>query len=126
MSADTESIKCVLGMLIACDYFIRLFFNQLISLLVGDGGVGKTCLLKAYATNKFSNEYDPTVLDNCAVTILVGGNPFTLLIFDSAGQEEYAGLRALSYPQTDIFLICFSVINPQSFENIKTIVRNVY
>jgi hypothetical protein len=37
----------------------------------------------------------------------------------SAGQEDYDRLRPLSYPQTDVFLVCFSVTSPASFENVK-------
>jgi len=37
----------------------------------------------------------------------------------SAGQEDYDRLRPLSYPQTDVFLVCFSVVSPSSFENVK-------
>ena len=37
-----------------------------------------------------------------------------------AGQEDYDRLRPLSYPQTDVFLICFSIVSPSSFENAKT------
>ena len=37
----------------------------------------------------------------------------------STGQEEYDRLRPLSYPQTDVFLMCFSVTSPASFENVK-------
>ncbi len=42
----------------------------------------------------------------------------SLNLWDTAGQEDYDRLRPLSYPQTDVFLICFSVANPTSFENI--------
>ena len=45
------------------------------------------------------------------------------LIF-STGQEDYDRLRPLSYPQTDVFLVCFSVVSPSSFENVKEKVGN--
>ncbi|CDK29280.1 unnamed protein product [Kuraishia capsulata CBS 1993] len=87
--------------------------------VVGDGAVGKTCLLISYTTNKFPADYVPTVFDNYAVTVMIGDEPYTLGLFDTAGQEDYDRLRPLSYPSTDVFLICFSVISPPSFENVK-------
>merc|ERR1719479_621282 len=51
---------------------------------------------------------------------MVDGKPINLGLWDTAGQEDYDRLRPLSYPQTDVFLVCFSVISQASFENVKT------
>ncbi|KAJ7853356.1 P-loop containing nucleoside triphosphate hydrolase protein [Mycena olivaceomarginata] len=51
---------------------------------------------------------------------MVDGKIISLGLWDTAGQEDYDRLRPLSYPQTDVFLICFSLISPPSYENVKT------
>ena len=58
-------------------------------------------------------------MDNDAVTVMVGGEPYTLGLFDTAEQGDYDRLRPRSYPGTDVFLVCFSVVSPSSFENVK-------
>ena len=89
------------------------------AVIVGDGAVGKTALLWSYARNEFPDEYEPTVFDNYSCSILVNGEPITLTLWDTAGQEEYDRLRPMSYPNTDVFVVCFSLVNPTSLANAK-------
>eukprot|EP01100_Stratorugosa_tubuloviscum_P007942 TRINITY_DN3295_c0_g4_i3.p1 TRINITY_DN3295_c0_g4~~TRINITY_DN3295_c0_g4_i3.p1 ORF type:complete len:191 (-),score=77.34 TRINITY_DN3295_c0_g4_i3:47-619(-) len=87
---------------------------------VGDGGSGKTCLLMTFALNEFPNEYIPTIFDNYVVNLIVQGETINLELFDTFGGVDYSRIRALNYPQTDVFLLCFSIQAPHSFENVQS------
>ncbi|KAI5966347.1 RHO4 [Candida pseudojiufengensis] len=91
--------------------------------VVGDGAVGKSCLLISYSQNKFPEIYVPTVFENYIVPLLSpqGNKIFELELWDTAGQEEYDRLRPLSYRDVDLLLVCFALNSITSLQNIKTL-----
>lgn len=88
--------------------------------IVGNGSVGKTCLIHTFQNNAFPSEYIPNVYNNWSPTIMVNKKIYQIGLWDTAGQQDYDRLRPLSYPQTDIFLVCFSIIDRNSFNCITT------
>ena len=75
---------------------------------LGDGAVGKTSLIVSYTTNGYPNEYVPTAIDTYDVVVHVDGEPVTFEMNDTPGQDDFDTLRPLVYPNTDVFLLCFS------------------
>ncbi|BAO42116.1 GTP-binding protein Rho1 [Kluyveromyces marxianus] len=86
--------------------------------IVGDGACGKTCLLIVFAKGKFPQVYVPTVFDNYVADVEVDGRRVELALWDTAGQEDYDRLRPLSYPDSNVVLICYSIDLPDSLENV--------
>lgn len=86
--------------------------------VVGDGACGKTCLLIVFSKDEFPEVYVPTVFETYVADIEVENKQVQLALWDTAGQEDYDRLRPLSYPDTDVILMCFSVDSPDSLENI--------
>jgi len=86
--------------------------------IVGDGACGKTCLLIVFSKDEFPEVYVPTVFENYVADIEVDSKQVELALWDTAGQEDYDRLRPLSYPDTHVILMCFSIDSPDSLENI--------
>ena len=63
----------------------------------------------------------PTVFENYVSDIEVDGKQVELALWDTAGQEDYDRLRPLSYPDTDVILMCFAIDSPDSLENIPEV-----
>ena len=101
--------------------------------VVGDGYCGKTSLQVAFRTDNFyggrgnhdsfEEDYRATIFETYATTFSFfndDGDVTTmeLAIWDTAGQETYERLRPLSYPNTDVMMVCFSIDSPDSLQNV--------
>ncbi|QPG77130.1 GTP-binding protein Rho1 [Brettanomyces nanus] len=87
--------------------------------IVGDGACGKTCLLIVFSKGAFPELYVPTVFENYVADVEVDGRRIELALWDTAGQEDYDRLRPLSYPDSNVILICFAVSAPDTLENVE-------
>ena len=87
---------------------------------VGDGAVGKTTMYITYTTKQYPTEYIPTIFDNYSRAYDLNGTEILLSMFDTAGGEDYPRLRPLSYPETDVFILCFDVSSQFSKDNIAS------
>ena len=115
-------MKCAYKLLLPAanhklDQFIMASIRKKL-VIVGDGACGKTCLLIVFSKDQFPEVYVPTVFENYVADIEVDGKCVELALWDTAGQEDYDRLRPLSYPDTDVILMCFSIDSPDSLENI--------
>jgi Ras-related C3 botulinum toxin substrate 1 len=62
----------------------------------------------------------PQLLHNYSENVTVDSKIISLGLWDTIGQEDHDRLRPLVYAQTDVFRICFSLISPLSYENVRT------
>eukprot|EP00455_Lapot_gusevi_P034823 TRINITY_DN3852_c0_g1_i5.p2 TRINITY_DN3852_c0_g1~~TRINITY_DN3852_c0_g1_i5.p2 ORF type:complete len:191 (-),score=16.10 TRINITY_DN3852_c0_g1_i5:459-1031(-) len=82
----------------------------------GDGAIGKTSLLITYSTGEFPVDYIPTVFDNYSVQRNIDGVEFFVGLWEFFPREGSDRLRPLAYPNTDVFLACFSVARPHTLD----------
>lgn len=88
--------------------------------LLGDGACGKTSLLNVFTRGYFPTVYEPTVFENYVHDIFVDNVHIELSLWDTAGQEEFDRLRSLSYDDTDLIMLCYSVDSKDSLENVES------
>eukprot|EP00301_Raphidiophrys_heterophryoidea_P014886 c23365_g1_i1.p1 GENE.c23365_g1_i1~~c23365_g1_i1.p1 ORF type:complete len:206 (-),score=41.21 c23365_g1_i1:42-629(-) len=96
--------------------------REIKGVVVGNGAVGKTCLLMSFTKKVFPGpgEYIPTLLDNTFVNMIVDGSAVKVDLWDFAGQEFFDPYYPKQYPGTNVFLLCFSVVDPSSFECVSS------
>ncbi|KAG8749908.1 GTP-binding protein Rho1 [Serendipita sp. 396] len=87
--------------------------------IIGDGASGKTTLLGRLITGEFLKNFHPAMFESATIDLKVDGNAINLALFDAGCRENYRSTRLLSYPGCHVFLICFSVDQPDSLYDIR-------
>eukprot|EP01094_Clydonella_sp_ATCC50884_P028252 TRINITY_DN841_c0_g1_i1.p1 TRINITY_DN841_c0_g1~~TRINITY_DN841_c0_g1_i1.p1 ORF type:complete len:188 (+),score=57.98 TRINITY_DN841_c0_g1_i1:285-848(+) len=87
--------------------------------LIGEGGVGKSCLTIRFINEKFVEEYDPTLEDSYRKQVTVDDKEYLLDIFDTAGQEDFSAVRDQYMRTGDGFICVYAITLPHSFSKIK-------
>jgi small GTP-binding protein len=88
---------------------------------IGDGAVGKTCLLVTYTTGQFPGDYIPTIFENLRCKDSENKTEYNIQHWDTAGQEQFANVRVFSYPDTDVFLVCFAINDRNSLKSVTAV-----
>eukprot|EP00658_Telonema_sp_P-2_P024413 TRINITY_DN197_c0_g2_i1.p1 TRINITY_DN197_c0_g2~~TRINITY_DN197_c0_g2_i1.p1 ORF type:complete len:277 (-),score=97.38 TRINITY_DN197_c0_g2_i1:159-866(-) len=95
-------------------------------LLIGDSGVGKSCLLCRYSENIFNNKFITTIgIDFKIRTIELDGKKIKLQIWDTAGQERFRTITQAYYRGAMGILLVYDVTDEKSFKNIQSWMRNI-
>ncbi|KAG7522202.1 ras-related protein Rab-8B-like [Solea senegalensis] len=101
------------------DYLFKL-------LLIGDSGVGKTCLLFRFSEDSFNTTFISTIgIDFKIRTIELDGKRVKLQIWDTAGQERFRTITTAYYRGAMGIMLVYDICNDKSFENIKNWIRNI-
>ncbi|KAL2663221.1 hypothetical protein AAZV13_02G084400 [Glycine max] len=101
------------------DYLIKL-------LLIGDSGVGKSCLLLRFSDGSFTTSFITTIgIDFKIRTIELDGKRIKLQIWDTAGQERFRTITTAYYRGAMGILLVYDVTDEASFNNIRNWIRNI-
>ena len=94
--------------------------------LIGDTAVGKSCLIVNYLHNKFTEDYEPTVLDIYKGQKALNKEQVDVEIHDTSGDKQLAESRKVQYAGADVFMLCVAVNKLTSYTNIKDWVAEIY
>jgi len=89
--------------------------------LVGLGGVGKSCITIQFISQRFIEDYDPTLEDSYRKQVTVDGNECLLDIYDTAGQEDFSAVRDQYMRTGDGFLCVYAVTHFASFVEVSAL-----
>ena len=90
--------------------------------LLGDSGVGKTCIIKRYTEDEYDENSTTTAGASYSQRILeINGKNIQLDLWDTAGQEKYRSLGRRFYKDAYIICLVYDITNASSFENLKNI-----
>ena len=96
-------------------------------MILGDGAVGKTSILKMYANNTFTNQHIRTVgLDFITTQYKRGEQVYDVKIWDTAGQERFKTITIQFYRQANGMIIAFDLTNQASFDSVKPWLNSIY
>ena len=89
--------------------------------LIGEMGVGKTCIIEQFISNDFNQDQDSTITAQfCKKDFeFPGGEKITLDIWDTAGQEKFRALTRIFYKNAKAVIIVYSITNKQTFDEAK-------
>lgn len=88
--------------------------------LIGDSGVGKSCLLLRFADDNFTDSYISTIgVDFRFRTVTVEGKTVKLQIWDTAGQERFRTITSAYYRGADGIIMVYDVTNKDSFDHVE-------
>jgi len=95
-------------------------------LLIGDSGVGKTCLLFRFSDDAFNTTFISTIgIDFKIKTVELGGKKIKLQIWDTAGQERFHTITTSYYRGAMGIMLVYDITNAKTFENISKWLRNI-
>ncbi|KAI4106774.1 MAG: hypothetical protein L6R37_001976 [Teloschistes peruensis] len=107
------------------DLPVLKFLREYKLVVVGGGGVGKSCLTIQLIQAHFVDEYDPTIEDSYRKQCVIDEEVALLDVLDTAGQEEYSAMREQYMRTGEGFLLVYSITSRQSFEEIMTFQQQI-